>query len=1688
MGHKLQPRAIMRFAFCCVFLLFSTLFCEQNIYQQASNYGDPSSIINGCVSAITGKLCRNEVDLTVKGEEPIEISRYYMQSHRWNGRGGWRFGKPCKAIYYPRQESFQVEYDRGLTLIFYLKESRKSIKKLIAQKKPIPLKLSKRPLNVAMSNTAMHQISARTNLYNVRAEVSHDQNWLRLYLPDGQQRDYESIKRTRNCKIKVEYRLIKEVKANGNVLLHKYNSYGQLREISSLSPDEKITYAWARYQFHANDQSDDYTIICSDGQKREYRFRGITDSKTGKKGLFLSNYISYKDPHQDFEYHSAHSLIKANLASIKMPDGRHLSFEYENHRRVHKILAPHDPDTPSFALQRFEYKKRATNVFNAHGDRTRYTYNKNKRLTHIHRYQGTDKLLNVEQFTWGNGDGLDASLLKVKTFFDRHNNPIYSRLYIYDERGNPIEERLYGNITGRAQKLKIEQNYPAHTSADVAVTKRQFAHNNLLLQETDPNGLTTLIQYLNQTDKIKRRLYKAKNKIIKREFFVYDSHNRLIEEIVDNGSNTQIEILSNVTYRLRTQYTLKETQPFIGMPKTITKSYLDPVNGSYHLLSIEKLTYDCRGNITKRTLIGTNNQKHITTHQNYNARGLVKQSIDPLGHQSTYQYDSNNNLVLEHCKDNTTKKHRYDLQNRLIQTTHQKRVTSYTYHTNSKLKTQTNHLGNTTKYTYDALGNCIQKTGPPSPTPAITTIAYSDNSHPIKTTDANGNSKTVINNIFGKPLKIIHADNTCETFTYDLSNNLTTHIKQNGTKYAYTYDIFHRKLSESIIKACGQVVSKTTYKYDAFNLLQKTDPEGNMTLYTYDGAGRKICEESHFKDGNHEKTTFEYDDFNRHHKTLYHDTDNPLLELKIFDKRGQTIETRHLGLDGKLFDKTRYEYDVNGNVAKTIRYIGHKNIESIETSAYDPFNRLIAHQDPLGNTTTIQYIETDHTQKITTNPKGLKTIETFDARGNITVKTLQDLNSQTLHHDIFCFDLNNNKISHTATIFLPNATRQTTTNWDYDSKNRIITLVEAANSPKMRTSHMTYTSTGQIASITKPSKTTLNHTYDPLDRLKTLTSSDQSIDYSYTYNKLSQVISVFDAIHKTMSHFKWNPKGRLLYEKLANNLEIQNSYDLRGRRTTCILPAGRITYTYNPAHLKSITRYNSQNKPLYTHTYEQYDLSGNLLKATAINGDPITYTHNIAGLRTEIQTPYFAHTIKKLDPNNNVLKAVNNQISETYKYNLLDQLTDEPSNTYDYDSQQNRLTHNQTTYQVNALNQLSHITYDLDGNPTKIGSKNLSYDALGRLIALDGDTYTYDHLHRRMTTSTQRFLYDDQNEIGTDTELRILGIGQGAEIGASIAIELNTHQEIYTPIHDLYGNVKMLSSFGHTQTYTYTAFGEHHTNSTNSWRYQSKRSDPTGLIYFGRRYYDPSMGRFLTPDPLGLSEHPNLYQYIQNNPLLNFDKYGLSQETVKPTFVNNEIGQFKSANYSLNLPPPPSGAIGFTNGIMTRKKNAFAHAIYISNLANGINIEITHNATHGLRQDLNECIYGFNGIATAPVKNLYEKWVGHFAKAGPDSLYFEICHSQGAIITHLALSQLPKHLQNRIIVLAIAPAKYISRQKCLEAYNYVSKRDFVEVLNNMQGIPDDTHIEILAPHPSSTSLGPRLSKSYLPIKSHWASG
>lgn len=82
------------------------------------------------------------------------------------------------------------------------------------------------------------------------------------------------------------------------------------------------------------------------------------------------------------------------------------------------------------------------------------------------------------------------------------------------------------------------------------------------------------------------------------------------------------------------------------------------------------------------------------------------------------------------------------------------------------------------------------------------------------------------------------------------------------------------------------------------------------------------------------------------------------------------------------------------------------------------------------------------------------------------------------------------------------------------------------------------------------------------------------------------------------------------------------------------------------------------------------------------------------------------------------------------------------------------------------------------------------------------------------------------------------------------------------------------------QTYTYDAFGNTTNSSgsvTNFFRYAGREFDTETGLYFNRaRYYDSTVGRFVSEDPMRFAASVNFYAYVGNSTLNATDPTGLA--------------------------------------------------------------------------------------------------------------------------------------------------------------------------------------------------------------------
>jgi RHS repeat-associated protein len=85
------------------------------------------------------------------------------------------------------------------------------------------------------------------------------------------------------------------------------------------------------------------------------------------------------------------------------------------------------------------------------------------------------------------------------------------------------------------------------------------------------------------------------------------------------------------------------------------------------------------------------------------------------------------------------------------------------------------------------------------------------------------------------------------------------------------------------------------------------------------------------------------------------------------------------------------------------------------------------------------------------------------------------------------------------------------------------------------------------------------------------------------------------------------------------------------------------------------------------------------------------------------------------------------------------------------------------------------------------------------------------------------------------------------------------------------------------------------TGTVPQYGFTGREPDASGLVYYRARYYHPGIGRFASPDPMGMVDAPSLYAYVGNSPANAIDPYGLlAQDPVKVAGLGG-MGNYWSA-------------------------------------------------------------------------------------------------------------------------------------------------------------------------------------------------
>ncbi len=1562
------------FLLLCLILHPFVCKADEDIISDYSNSlssleGDPNSIIYNCVNVITGDYIDMETDIELPGVESMNLRRFYCSSNNsehWFR--SWHFnhdmsirknknGNP-KGRYVDLHDAFGACF-------------RFSGMKYKSNTGGFCIKVEDHYLEKGVTNTpkglsGRHHIKNKNIFYGKEETFVKEGSGAHYYFGKVGRGHYPTC-------------LKKAVHPNRTQFSYTYDGSHNPRFDTIQSENwqgkalNQLKFEWKEI----NRQSDEVALLAYHRGKQlaqlEYKqircYPYVKEDKCEhiQKNRWLLTKASYTQ-RPNLVYHYTFSTDKKLpqpplLVRKELPEGRTLEIDYfkkgvnwvwpgqsceidrARQEMVMQLRAPVGTDATPLPIYRFLYDRvaRRTEVYDAQDHRKVYHYNEQDRLNKIESFTGNAPFYKYaeERFTWGVPCTKDCGNLLTKTLVAKDGFIFFNRTYTYDSAGNVLEEVLYGNLTGRRQEHVAvdDQDKGINNGADRLFIGRAYTTDglNLLRYENNPNSPHDILyEYFEGTELMSGRFVVEGDQIRIRKFFDYDENGAMTLEIEDNGSTLDRNNLLGVTERHIRQ--IRNTSSFpIGLPEEVTESCLDLTSGQTRLLNRITHQYDENGRLVAEAHYNSDNQYLYALTWAYNNYGQVTEERNALGHVVRKAYDANGNLKEEHGpRPNTSRLFHYDYMNRLVREEMHgddlHLVKTYRYDTLNNKIGETDIHGHETKYTYDEFGRIIAITQPAIRNEhgewaePITRKEYDALGHVMATTDPCGHRTTSWYTLRGQPTNIKHPDGTEELFEYTLKGQPYRAKAPNGTSVVYHHDYLGRTLKRETYSPAGALLATESFIHDAFHLISETDAEGMATSYTYDGAGRLICQRSGSKRTEH---IYNAEGFVQETRS-FSDEAHFLATHYRYDAVGQVIEETVKDEDGALYSRHSYLYDEEGNCLEHKALQDHRT--AVTTTTFNLMNEPIKVIDPLGRVTIYRYNYGSSPSKETIDPAGCSVITHFDPLGRQSEQLWKDPFGSICKRTLYEYDLNGACVR-----IVEGLNEPITARFEYDSMHRLTFSCEACGTAEQKATRRSYNAYGQLETITKADGIQLKHTYDAFGQLQSFAASDASFQYAYTYDRTGHLLSAADLIHHTSTQRTYDQLGRMIQEIQANGLPLHYEYDNLDRCICIKLPdETNICYNYSGPHLHSIER-KSLLDVLYKQEYESYNYLG---QSTRIHlpyqAGRLENTFELDGALEARSTPHWKENILKRDPSGHLTaRRIQDSIGAfdcAYSYDSLYQLTAEQGlfeHCYINNEMYNQTSKDGTLQTFNALNQIlqspqATYSYDSIGNrlaaQSSDGTVKYAYDALDRLISVTTDdahtVYTYDAFNRRLTKASgnqlQQFFYINGEEAGACdalhavTELRVPGGGRGA-----IALEL--YGEHYVPVHDHLGHIcALLDPSGEVvETYRYSVFGEERiydaqnqlkTEALSPWRYAGKRHDAeSGFIYFGLRYYDPLSNVWLTPDPIGREGGPNLYAYVLNNPLSFFDRFGLNpEEDVNTTQTVESSHEAVSSNESVN--------------------------------------------------------------------------------------------------------------------------------------------------------------------------------------------
>lgn len=770
---------------------------------------------------------------------------------------------------------------------------------------------------------------------------------------------------------------------------------------------------------------------------------------------------------------------------------------------------------------------------------------------------------------------------------------------------------------------------------------------------------------------------------------------------------------------------------------------------------------------------------------------------------------------------------------------------------------------------FDAFGNVVRQISGPVAELAVTVTYDVENIIKMQEVDAAGQSTQYTIDPNTGLMKSQKAPNGSEvTYNYD-NNNRLLEMKWGENSITNTYVVDGKgktvitTTTHDAISGLNHVTMRT---YDGLGFLTSIDDDGAVKTIQYDAAKRMTSVVN--ADG--PKVALVYDGFGRltlrnlpgllpmkYNYALVTGSDGlPNDEISLSLGNDPTIYKSRRNLQGQLVAEVKYLNGVPQETTYQVDPLGQL------TDILSP-SQLVIHND-------INY----EAQTVARSLPGGDTVQIQDVNvfGQAEKISFGDAAGQAvnvaLSYDAF--------YRPTVVDFPETKDEDVTMSYGAKGSNADGRLQEVVD--QFGTTQFWYGASGAIEGV--------NRTMDGMESLKTYSRKDiYGNELSVTYPNGLSIHYIRDAKNR-VTHVRKGSTTGIILAKMA--------YDARDNLTS-VTYANGITTEYDYDLAGRVTRIASHKGEKYVlDDRYSYDALGNKISVTHQDGSKASYDYD--GMNRLTQAKYFKNmAVTPYDTQEYGYDVDGNRTSYKDSIKEIQYVMESKDGT--------RISNRVAAYTVSQQGKPS-ITVQFEyamGNLVKqtesqngvaVLTKTFVYDPNNRLTKATvkdertgfqtDSTYTYDYAGRREQVSVNgaKSYYgygesldplvrvNEKNEIEAAyiyVGSRRLGVIEGDtlsffhadELGNTLKTTDDTGSVTQTVRYDPFGNVNFLNG-----------------PSENRYLFAGKPYDEaTGLIYFGARYYDPQLGRFITRDPVG--QGFNHYVYADNNPLVNRDVFGL---------------------------------------------------------------------------------------------------------------------------------------------------------------------------------------------------------------------